>query len=62
MPSETLFTLIPFLLKFGIAAYEAIKSGDRTRTVGEIFDGMGSDLDEIKRLEREAEAEFARGA
>lgn len=41
------------IVKLGIAVWEAVQSGDRTRTVGEIFDGVQKDEDEIDRLERE---------
>lgn len=40
------------LVKLGFAVYEAVKSGDRSKTVGEVFDGMGTDLAELERLER----------
>lgn len=52
-PSE-LVRLLPFLLRLGRDVYEAVKSGDRSRTVGEIFDGVPSDLSEIERLRAEA--------
>lgn len=41
------------LLKLGFAVVEAIASGNRGRTVGEIFDGVTKDMDEIDRLELE---------
>jgi hypothetical protein len=44
------------VFKLGVAVYEAIQKGDRTRTVGEIFDGVRKDMDEIERLEAEVAA------
>ena len=41
------------LFKLGLAVFEAIEAGDRSRTVGEIFDGVKSDMSELDRLELE---------
>lgn len=46
------------ILKLGVAVYEAIASGNTTRTVGEIFDGVGKDEAEIDRLREEAKRKF----
>ena len=53
MPND-LLSLIPLLLRLGLAVYEAIKTGDRSKTVGEIFDGVPADTQEIARLRAEA--------
>ncbi len=37
----------------GLEVYRAIQAGDRHRTVGEIFDGVKHDMNEISRLEAE---------
>lgn len=55
-----LLSLVPLLLKLGLAVYEAIRDGDTTRTVGEIFDGVPRDMQEILRLRAEAERELSK--
>lgn len=42
--------LVQTLIRLGLRVWEAIEAGDRTRTVGEIFDGIGLDKAEIDRL------------
>lgn len=52
MTAETWIEGAKLLVTLGLEVYKAVKSGNRDKTVGEIFDGMGADLDEIDRLER----------
>jgi hypothetical protein len=49
---------LELVVKLGIAVYEAIQKGERARTVGEIFDGVRRDMDEIERLRAEARAKL----
>lgn len=48
---ETFGRVMEVIVKLGLAVYEAVKNGDRHRTVGEIFDGVTSDMSELDRLE-----------
>jgi hypothetical protein len=56
-PSDVIKGL-ELVVKLGIAVYEAIQKGERARTVGEIFDGVRRDMDEIERLRAEARAKL----
>lgn len=51
--------LTKLAIQLGLAVYQAVKAGDTTKTVGEIFAGVGRDMDEIKRLEDAARAQYA---
>ena len=51
---------VKLLAKLGLAVWEAVESGDRSKTVGEIFDGMPKDMDEIERLAAKAREHFER--
>lgn len=59
MQPSDLVSLGSLLLRLGLAVYEAVRSGDRMRTVGEIFDGVPRDQAEIDRLDALAAAHFA---
>lgn len=48
----------PLVLRLGVAVYEAIQSGDHSRTVGEIFASVPKDEPEIERLREAAKAKF----
>jgi len=52
-PISDILTGASLIVKLGIAVWEAIQSGDTTRTVGQIFEGVSKDEPEIDRLERE---------
>lgn len=55
---RSLAELGSLLLRLGLAVYEAVQSGDTSRTVGEIFAGVPKDQAEIDRLESLARARF----
>ena len=59
MGAADIVSLGSLLLRLGLAVYEAVKSGDTARTVGEIFEGVPKDTAEIERLDALAAAHFA---
>lgn len=52
-PVSEILTGASLIVKLGLAVWDAVQSGDKSRTVGEIFDGVTKDEAEIDRLERE---------
>lgn len=58
MPVNEAIEVTKLLIQLGLAVYEAVKAGDTTKTVGEIFAGVGRDMDEIRRLEDAARAAY----
>lgn len=53
MSADTIVQGARLLLTLGFEVYRAVKDGNRSKTVGEIFDGMVSDMSEVDRLELE---------
>lgn len=42
--------VVTLLVRLGLAVWDAVESGNRHRTVGEIFDAVPKDGEEIERL------------
>ncbi len=59
MDPASIVTGVGLIVRLGIAVYEAVKSGDTGRTVGEIFADVSKDETEIERLDAAAAAHFA---
>lgn len=53
MKADTIIDGARLLVTLGFEVYRAIREGNRTKTVGEIFDGVGTDMAELERLELE---------
>jgi hypothetical protein len=49
---------IRLIVELGIAVYRAVDAGERDKTVGEILDGMGTDMAKVRALEEEAREHY----
>lgn len=52
--------LVKLIVELGLETYKAVKEGNRSKTVGEIFDGVPKDMSKIRELEDEAREHFER--
>lgn len=60
MGADAISSWVKLLVSLGLEVYRAVQSGQRTKTVGEIFAGVEPDGAEMGRLEAEARAHYDR--